>query len=686
MKWATRAAVGLAMAMLAASTSAEPPTDPFLFGVAWYPGEWPEQEWEADLAAMNKANINVVRIAEFSWGQMEPRQGVYDFAWLDRAILAARRHGLKVILGTPSAAPPIWLTEKYPEVLVRNENGQSARHGRRRHGSVGSLLYRRQAAAIAGAMAKRYGKDATVVAFQIDNEYGRESYDDGTRRLFQRWLADKYKTIDALNQTYFARYWSQTYARFDQLEIPRSDENPALYLDYMRFLSDAWRDFQQAQIDAMRPYLVHRQKITTNFYPPYFGGIDFSVPAQRLDVVGWDWYYEQPTLDPAEGALNNDFARGFLGRNTWVMEASAGNVVYAARNYTQPAGTVRQMVWQAVGHGADAYAFWVWRPPLNGWEVFHGAVVDAGGKPKPVYDEIARTGGELARAWPALRGTTPVVDTAMIQDYPSRWMLQRPSQSVTNDYDPWQISVRYRRALGPNVAGVDVLQRPANLSRYKLVVAPTLHLLSAEDAGALDRYVRAGGHLVLGPRSAAKQPSNALWRARQPGPLADLLGAEVDQTQVPEKTVGLDGRWGQATATVWAERLVATRPGLETLYTYRPYDGWLDGAPAVVTRQVGKGRVTYVGALLDEAALARVISWAAGQAGAAPVWRNVPKDVEVVARTRASCTSYVALNWSDKPQRLPLPRRMVDVLSGKDIAVAELAPKAVLVSTDRQCL
>ena len=187
MKSAVRAAtVGLFLGASSLPAVAKTNSDPFLFGVAWYPGEWPEQEWEADLASMQKANFNVVRIAEFSWGQMEPREGVYDFAWLDRAIAVARRRGFKVILGTPSAAPPIWLTEKYPEVLVRDENGQSARHGRRRHGSVGSLLYRRQAAAIAGAMAKRYGKDPSVIAYQIDNEYGRESYDQGTRRLFQR--------------------------------------------------------------------------------------------------------------------------------------------------------------------------------------------------------------------------------------------------------------------------------------------------------------------------------------------------------------------------------------------------------------------------------------------------------------------------------------------------------------------
>ena len=669
----------LAVAALLGSASVAAPVAPqpvFPFGVSWYPELWPEATWGGDVAAMRRANITFVRMAEFSWSKLEPEEGRYDFDWLDRAIATAKAAGLKVVLGTPTAGPPAWLTQKYPETLLVEEDGRRARHGGRRQFSVASAVYRAKAAEIARAMAKRYGHDPAVLGFQIDNEYGRDTYDDEMRARFQQWLKAKYTSLAALNRAWYADNWSVTYSDWRQIDLPRKSDFPGMWVDGKRFKTDMWRDYQQNQIDAMRPYLSADKFVTTNYVSKY-DDFDFSVPAQALDLVGWDFYSETEHLDAPEGALMSDLYRGFLGRNPWVMESSAGNIVFVQRNYTQARGEVRAMAWQAIAHGADGYAFWVWKAPLGGNEQFHGALLDPGGRPRPAMDEVTRAGAEIARAWPALKGSTPVSEVAVLHDYPSRWALERLPMTV--DYDPWALQVAFYRALAPVVGGIDVLRAPDDLARYRLVVAPTAHMLSAADGARLDAYVRSGGHLLLGPRSGVKDEFNLLTQPGPPGPLAGLLGAHVDHTQVLGKPLALGGTLGPGSATIWAERIVADAPGLETLLSYGPRDGFLDGKAGVVTRRVGKGRVTYVGAWLDAPSMARVVAWAARQADAKPLLAGVPAGVEVAARQGPAGRVTVAINWNETPRTVALPAPAHDVIDGNTKRIVVLPPRGVAV-------
>jgi beta-galactosidase len=649
--------------------AAPPPPTVFPYGLSWYPEQEDEAGWGADLSQMRTANITFVRMGEFAWSRMEPREGVYDFGWLDRAIALAKARRIKVLLGTPTAAPPAWLTTKYPETLLIDAAGQRAKHGGRRHFSVGSAVYRQKAAGIAAELARRYGHDPSVIGFQIDNEYGRDTRDSETRAAFQKWLSVKYGDVARMNAAWFATNWSQTYDDWTQVNIPGPGDNPGLVLDWQRFWSEFWREYQQNQIDAMRPHLAADKILTTNFVAHY-DNFDYSVPAQKLDVVGWDWYFEGQDFDPAEGGMLHDLYRGFLGRNPWVIEAAAGNIVYVDRNFTQAPNINRAMVWQAVGHGADAYAFWVWQPPLNGNEPFHGSLVDTAGRPRPVFAEIAKTGAEIAKVWPRLHGTTPVAEVAMLHDYPSRWALKR--LPMTKDYNPWSVFVAWHRAFGPAVSGIDVLRGAKSLDKYRMVIAPALHIIGKDEAEQLATYVRGGGHLVIGPRSGVKDETSSLWMMGQPGPLSALLGSHVDQTEVLAKPIALEGGLGAMTANVWAERLVADAADLETIVRYGPSDGWLDRAPAVVSRRVGKGRVTYVGALLDDDALARVAIWAATGVGAKPLWPGIPRGVEVMARASSKQRTYLVINWTGSPQAIRLPTPMRDLLSGSTVSAVTL--------------
>jgi len=653
------AATILSIGSVAAAPPAPQPPEQFLLGVSWYP-EWvPEASWDADLALMRTAGITYVRIGEFAWERLEPVEGHYALDWLDRAIARARAHGMKVLLGTPTAAPPAWLTSRYPDVLLVEADGRRAEHGGRRHFSVTSPTYRLKARQIAAKLAERFGRNPALIGFQIDNEYGRESHDASTLQAFHQWLAKKYGTIDRLNSEWFTVYWSRAYEQWDQIGIPDPKyANPPMRLDWLRFLSDTWRDYQANQIAALRPHLSADKIVTTNFVAKY-DEFDFSVPAQDLDVVGWDWYFEQPRLDPAEGAMLHDLYRGFLGRNPWIIEATPSNIIYADRNYAAPPGQVRAMMWQAIGHGADSYSFWPWMTPPGGNEPLHGSLVDLARRPRPPFAEIAQAGKEIARLWPALRGSVPVADVAMLHDYPNRWAIKR--EPLTVDYDPWTLYVDFHRAVAPHVEGIDVLRRPDNLARYRLVVAPNLPMVDDAEIAALTDYVRKGGHLLIGPRAGGRDTQ---LRVRPVGAFEKLLGARIDHYEVPAEPVDLSGRLGSAKASIWAERIVPEAP-LDTLLTYRHPGGWLDGAPAVVSRKVGKGRVTYVAAWLDAPALDRVAQWAAAQAGARPLLGERPAGVEAMARAKDDRRLIVLVNWSDKSVDVPLPAPMRRLLDGQ---------------------
>jgi beta-galactosidase len=255
------------VALLSSSSSAgaqNAPVPPILLGTSWYPEQWPESRWEADLDLMEKAGVRMVHMGEFAWSRMEPREENYDFDWLDRAVTAAGKHGMHVVLGTPTAGPPAWLTQKYPETLRVNRGGKQAEHGNREQFNFANAKYRELARGIAEQMAKRFGHNPLVIGWQIDNEYTEASFDPNTRTQFQQWLKAQYGTLDNLNGVWTTSYWSQTYFTWDQIPIEDEYGNPGLLLSWKRFVSDTWSSYQKNQLDVIRANADSKQFITTN--------------------------------------------------------------------------------------------------------------------------------------------------------------------------------------------------------------------------------------------------------------------------------------------------------------------------------------------------------------------------------------------------------------------------------------
>ena len=670
------AAVAAQPALSQSALPADPHKPALLLGAAWYPEQWPESRWDADLDLMQEAHINFVRVGEFAWSTMEPKEGDYELEWLYRAVRAAERHHIVVVIGTPSAAPPAWLTTTYPQTLRTLADGHKDKHGGRQQFDWSDPKYRELSRKIADKLAVRFGTDPDVIGWQIDNEYANASYGAATQAQFQQWLQGKYKTLDNLNARWTTSYWSEAYQDWSQIPINEYSGNPGLMANWRIFVSDTWRSYQRNQIDAIRAHAEPRQKITTNMMG-WFEEYDHYTVSQDLDFASWDDYVGKGHLDPVANGAIHDVTRGFLRKNFWVMETQPGFVNWSSDNNSLNKGEVRAMAYNALGHGAEAVEYWQWRSALNGQEQYHGTLVGADGSPVPLYAEIAQMGAEFEKLAPALAGTSVESQVAVLHDYNSRWAIER--QKHNQAFDPIESLMSFYRPLRERVRSVDIVSDTAPLDRYKLVVAPALNFLTPAAVKSLEAYVQQGGHLVLGQRSAMKDEDNSLFTQRQPGPLAPMLGARVEQWYALEKPVPLSGVWGSSESKVWAEQLGNLGPDTKVLMTYGASNGWLDGQPAVVTRKAGKGSITYFGATLDAAAMQHAADWMLGESGLAPVLPDVPAGVDVAIRSGSGKRLLLLTNYNTEPANIVLPSAMEELLSGQKVLKITLPQYGVAV-------
>ena len=403
----------------------------------------------------------------------------------------------------------------------------------------------------------------------------------------------------------------------------------------------------------------------------WFDNFDEYVLHSVLDIASWDDYVGGPVYEPFENGATHDLTRGYKRKNFWVMETEPAFVNWRPTNNPLNKGQVRDMAWQAVGHGADAVEYWQWRSDLNGQEQYHGVLVGADGSPVPVYEEVKQVGEEFNKTGAALTGTSPHAEVAILNDYNSRWAIDFQRHSAK--FDPVEELVAFYKPLSAAAQTVDIVSPEAPLDGYKLVEAPALNVLSRATADRLIAYVQQGGHLLLGPRSGMKNEFDGLNQQLQPGPLRDLLGGHVEQFYALENDIPITGDLGSGTSKIWAEQLAIDSPETKAILTYGPSNGWLDGQPAAITRKVGKGSITYVGAWLDDALLANLTNQLISQSGVTPKIANVPAGVEVCVRSRGEHSVAILINHTTSEQRVSLPKTATDLLASGTPSVSSVS-------------
>ena len=646
-------------------------------GAAWYPEHWPEERWAEDIHLMQSAGLTVVRMAEFAWSTMEPSPGKFNFAWLDRAIEKIAESGIVSVLGTPTAAPPAWLTHANPDILSVDENGRRAQHGNRCHycpTSPDMLIASRR---IVRAMARHFGKETDIIGWQIDNELGRVCHCERCRRMFQDFLKECYGSLDSLNQHWSTAYWSQTYSAWEQIPIPIGGHNPGLMLDWKRFITKANRAFQKAQVDILRQYIQPGVWITHNFMG-WFGGMDHYEMSADLDMAAWDSYIGSGHHESLGLGVIHDLTRGFKRKNFWVMETQPGTVNWSGVNNSLNKWEARTMAWQAVAHGADGVLYWQWRSALGGQEQYHGTLVDQAGQPRPFYEEVQRIGQEFAKISDLVAGSTVKAKVAVLNDYNSRWSID--FQRHHKEFDYVAFFNHFTRPLAACGIPLDVISADEMLSGYRLVFAPALILLDESRVQALKEYVRMGGHLILTARCGMKDRSNALLPVRQPGPLSTLAGVEVEEYYALDENVPIKGTIFTGCARIWAERLkILDERATVEIGRYQASNGWLDEQPAITVRAEGNGLIYYVGAWLDETSQQILINRILKNANQPSV--ETPPEVEWRTRVRPDGKEiHFLINHARTSQSIHLPWKTYDHLSSQKLEVTfTLAPYSVVV-------
>ncbi|MBN1427690.1 MAG: beta-galactosidase [Anaerolineae bacterium] len=635
------------------------------FGAAYYPEHWPEDRWPEDIRLMKEAGITVARLAEFAWSTMEPAEEQFELDWLDRAISLLAENGIVSVLGTPTAAPPAWLTHKHPYTLAVDDYGRSAQHGNRCHYCANSTEYHAHSRRIAEVMARRFGSNPHVIGWQIDNEYNRVCYCSRCRARFHEFLQARYRTLDALNARWSTAYWSQTYSDWEQIPLPIGGHNPGLLLDFRRFITDSYRRFQRVQIEALRPHLREGVWITHNFMG-WFDAFDHYALTEALDIAAWDCYVGAGYHDRSKQAAAHDLTRGFKRKNFWLMETQPGCVNWSSLNNMLNQGEARVLAWQAIGHGADAVLYWQWRSAYGGQEQYHGSLVDQSGRPRLFFEDARRLGQDLAAVADLLDGTEPLGQVAVLNDYESRWSIQW--QRHHNDFDYVSHLFHYYRPISEHNIPIDVISADAPLSDYRLIVAPALNIMDEQRAAALVDFVNGGGHLILTARCGMKDRDNALLPSRQPGSmLSELAGVEVAEYYALDKPVPVQGDWLQGQSRLWAEQLNILDKTVSTIARYGKSNGWLDDQPAVTVTNRNGGRVYYVGAYLDDNAQDVFIEHVLKAAQLAPPF-DAPAGVEICPRSGADGRLvYILINHERAHQIVSLPWAAQEHLTGQRV-------------------
>jgi beta-galactosidase len=639
-------------------------------GVCYYPEQWPEGWWAEDARRMAELGLSLVRIGEFSWSRLEPEPEQFDWGWLDRAIETLAGAGLHVVLGTPTATPPKWLVDRHPEMLAVDAEGRPRRFGSRRHYSFSSEAYLSECRRIVTAMAERYGDHPAVVAWQIDNEYGCHdttiSYSNDAATAFRRWLATRYGDIGRLNTAWGTVFWSQEYRSFDEVDPPHltvTEAHPEHRLDYARFSSDAVASFNREQANLLRPRSPGRD-LLHNFMGFYTEFDHFAV-TRDLDAATWDSYplgfTEQFWFSDVEkaryrrqghpdiAAFHHDLYRGCGRGRMWVMEQQPGPVNWAAYNPAPLPGMVRAWTWEAFAHGAEVVSYFRWRQAPFGQEQMHAGLQRPDRSDDVAMAEVRRTAGEMAMVGDlAPCAPSPV---ALVFDYEADWRFGIQPQG--RGFSWLRLAFEMYSALRRAGLDVDFVPPDADLSGYKLVVAPSWPRLEVE---AVERLAGSGAVVLLGPRSGSRTAEGHIPPDLPPGPLQRLLPIRVTRVETLPRSAPIAVRAGAAvlTAHLWREDLQTDLPPLAVFE---------NGG----TAWVAKDRVQYLATWADAEFLDVVVAGLAEQARLPTA--TMPEGV----RTRRRDGVRFAVNYAPEPRPAPAPPGAVFVLGGAEMEPAGIS-------------
>ncbi|MEV6237686.1 beta-galactosidase [Lentzea sp. NPDC051838] len=660
---------------------------------------------------MAEAGFTVIRVGESVWSTWEPENGRFDLDWLQPVLDGAHARGISVVLGTPTYAVPPWLARQYPEIAAVRADGRPVGWGARQEVDFTHPAFRFHAERVTRKIVDRYAGHRSVIGFQVDNEPGVHlMHNHGVFQRFVDHLRATYGDVENLNRAWGLVYWSHRLSTWADLWTPEGNAQPQYDVAWRAFQARQTTEFVAWQANIVREYARPEQFVTTCLHYPHVA-LDDDELTDHVDVTAGNPYYDMQdalTLpDP------DDLEQGWKTRGVWafhrgadriyssrqepflVTETNAGNIGAPWDNRPAYDGQWRQAAWALVARGARMVEYWHWHTLHFGAETYWGGVLPHSGQPGRAYAELSRLGAEFAEAGAAVAGIVPDADVAMVYSAPSKWYMEKYPPLSTSDGQP--DAGAYQRIFdafyrGAFEAGLQVrvvhARKLRDLNEIGVLIVPAFYLVDDATADWLAEYAHAGGHLVIGPRTAYADQEARVRPERAPARLVEAAGVHYDEfsnlsqdlrVRVPEDSplVLPDN----AVATRWAEGYTVVDADVLAEYDHHHFGRW----PAVTTRRHGLGRVTCVGTVPGRDLAAALAAWLVP----APTsgWRNLPATVTASTGTAPDGRRvHVVHNWSGSRAEAEAPVALTDLLDGTEIAAGgpvELKERDVRVFVQR---
>ncbi len=655
------------------------PQTPFL-GCAYYPEDWDDDQLDYDVKMMKEAGIACARVGEFAWRKMEPEPGKYAFGWLHRVIDALGAAGIRVVLGTPTATPPVWLGEAHPDVFVLHPDGTRAQHGGRRHCCSNNPHYLEACDRIVHAMGREFGNDGNVIGWQLDNEiysWGAGCACEYCVNAYHDRLKREYGTVENLNQRWNLNLFSQAYDRFGQVPGDwNAWHNPHLKYEWAAAHYDADIAFIHRQAAILRQYT--EAPVGTDMMP--LNGMGYEEMCDGLDLVMFNHYNTPENLSDA--VFWFDFMRTLKNRPFWNTETAATwNGSTSIGQALKPEGFCRVNSWLPVALGGACNMYWLWRQHWAGHELTHGSLLSPEGRPTHTFGEVRQTAAEFAKASAVLSGGK--IKTPVALHFTSKsWQLFDQQKIVDGNSYVGNVQAVHRSLVRCGVRP-DVIGAAHSLEGYRLLVSPCVMTLEDGDLAARIRaFVENGGVWAAGPMTDIRNGVGAHYTDRAMGMLEDWLGVRLDYGVPTDGTV-LKTAWANGDALgvrSWAE--LYTPGGGETLAAAVGGHSALNGRSVISRHKVGKGEVSLCGALLEPADLDRLLQTALADAAAAVYPVTGELQVSPVRGSGGECLVLCETGCSQAS--LQIDRPMTDLLTGETFRdVVPVAPYGVRVMTEK---
>lgn len=637
-------------------------------GAAYYPEMWEESEIEKDIQRCKETGINCLRIGEFAWGKIEPKESEFDLPWLEKIVDKLYENGIYTVMCTPSATPPRWLLDKYPETRTVMHDLVRSDVSSRCHTCKTSKVLREKNRIICEQLGKAFGRHKGVIGWQLDNEiypYNEGCFCENCKSAFRTYLKDKFKTVNNLNKAWGTARWSLTYDSFEDVQppYPRQWRHPSL--------RKAWRDFQYAQIQT---YIEEQAEVLRNYTSLPLGtnmmqhnSLSFYKLNDKLDVAQYN-HYDAATRLP-DTAFGYDFVRTVKDKPFWIMETQVGwNGSEYADNGYRPQGACYANTMLPIARGAEMNLYWLFRTHPNGHELAHGALFSPAGRAYRVTEEVKKAVDDLSKCENFIANT--FIRSKIALHYSSTALNSFESAPIIEElnYRETLITKYYSAFKHYNI---DVIDTQHTLGGYEVLISS--FLATADENGFKERvveWVKDGGTWIVGPMSDIMD-ENVSRYTRTPYSFVEELAGVYVKYQKPVDNEVFKAKWtndGVCSVSTCFDAFECNT-GTESLAHF--IDCEFAPLSVITERKVGKGKVILVGSVISHGDLLRLVN----RAPIAEASANV-----ILTERTGDESGIIAVETENKFGYIVLEGEYVDLITDRKLSgKTEIKPYQVLI-------